>query len=193
MSTPEISRGEDATFKVKLRLKNGDPYDLTGITLASLKFRKQNGGYHTIDSSQTPAKAATGSYGSVTYTAVTAGENGNTITLVFDGVKTIAQVVSDWNTAHGSNTVGHNSSTPTTVPAAGTLVLSGGRDPFYKVEAISPLVLGQLQVKMVEEDTNLLALGKRLTLFVTVDKGIHPQGERRKSKIVDAYDVIDAP
>lgn len=66
-------------------------------------------------------------YGGTTFTAVNCGLVGNSITLNFDGTKTVATVVSDWNTANPSNTVsfspGGNASN---VLAAATKQLTGG-------------------------------------------------------------------
>lgn len=62
----------------------------------------------------------------ITYTAVTPGSLGNSIALVFDGVKTITQVVNAWNTANASNQVGFTGGPGSTVPSSGTVTLSGG-------------------------------------------------------------------
>lgn len=47
-------------------------------------------------------------YSGVTFTAINTGSIGNSINLVFDGVKTIFQVVATWNMAVPSNQVSHN-------------------------------------------------------------------------------------
>ena len=92
----EILKGEDATFQVKLRFPNGDPYSLEDSKKVQVSLpKKQTGtGYHTVDDAVQPAVAASGIYQGVTYTAATAGSVGNSITLLFDGSKTIAQVTS---------------------------------------------------------------------------------------------------
>jgi len=69
---------------------------------------------------------ATATSSGITYTAVTPGSLGNSIALVFDGVKTITQVVTAWNTANASNQVGFTGGLGSTVPSSGTVTLSGG-------------------------------------------------------------------
>lgn len=68
----------------------------------------------------TPAGAST----PVTITANTAGTAGN-VTLVADSVKTIAVLISDWNTAHPSNQLTLTSGVGTQVPTA-NIPLAGG-------------------------------------------------------------------
>jgi hypothetical protein len=73
-----------------------------------------------------PAVAASVVYGAVTFTAVTAGLDGNGIDLVFDGIKDIDTVVNAWNAANPTNTVGFAGGLGTDVPLAGTASLAGG-------------------------------------------------------------------
>jgi hypothetical protein len=60
------------------------------------------------------------------FKAVTKGSDGNSISLVFDGVDTVADVISAWNTANTSNTVELVTGSDTDVPESQTLTLSGG-------------------------------------------------------------------
>lgn len=69
---------------------------------------------------------ATGAYSGVVWTATYEGSNGNSITLVFDGIKTTDQVRAAWNTAHPTNTVEHNDNTGAVVLPAGSLTLTSG-------------------------------------------------------------------
>lgn len=70
---------------------------------------------------------ASATYEGVTFTAVVCGAIGNSITLEFDGIKTVQEVVDAWNTAHPDNQVTYYPPTAgTAVLAAGTVQLSGG-------------------------------------------------------------------
>jgi hypothetical protein len=60
------------------------------------------------------------------FRAVVAGTTGNSIALVFNGSKTAATVVNDWNTANPTNKVLITSGINTIVHSAGTTTLSGG-------------------------------------------------------------------
>jgi len=86
-----------------------------------------------------PAGCAT----SVTVTAANGGTVGN-ITLTGDGVKDIATLISDWNTANPTNTVTLTSGSGIQVPTAlATLPLTGGVNgkDGLDVNVISPLVI----------------------------------------------------
>lgn len=74
-----------------------------------------------------PAIAATATYEGVNYIADVPGAAGNFV-LVFDGVLTIDDVVSAWNSANPGNTVSHDAADDTVVPSAGDVVLTGGID-----------------------------------------------------------------
>ena len=68
-------------------------------------------------------------YGGVTFRANIPGTAGNSIALVFDGIKTVQQVINVWNTAHTDNQVHFVApETGSSVLAAGTVTLSGGTD-----------------------------------------------------------------
>ena len=194
--TVEILKGEDATFQVKLRFPNGDPYSLEDTKKVQVSLpKKQTGtGYHTIDDSIQPVAAANGLFQGVTYTAVTAGSAGNAITLIFDGVKTIAQVVSNYNSANPTNQVTHNATNSSVVPTAGAMKLDQGQDAFQKVQILAPAVLRKMLVILTNADTNQLKVGKKLPIYITVDNALtHPAGTRRKVKIDGAVNVTDGP
>lgn len=61
----------------------------------------------------------------VTFTADATGEDGNSISLTFDGVDDIDTVVGAWNTANPTNTCSHNG-TGTNVLTSATVSLVGG-------------------------------------------------------------------
>lgn len=72
--------------------------------------------------------AASVIYDTVTFTAVTAGEIGNAISLVFDGLYDIDSIVYLWNIENPTNTVGFTGQAGTYIPTAGTADLVGGVD-----------------------------------------------------------------
>lgn len=70
---------------------------------------------------------STSTYAGVVFKANNPGASGNLITLVFDGIKTVSQVISVWNLANYNNQVHFMApETGTSVLAAGTTVLAGG-------------------------------------------------------------------
>ncbi len=69
----------------------------------------------------------------VNFEAVTAGVDGNSIALVFDGIEDIDTVVGDWNTANPTNTVSHDG-TGIDVLLAATATLVGGLDAINSVD-----------------------------------------------------------
>lgn len=82
-------------------------------------------------------KKAAASYESVAYTALEVGEDGNSISVVFDGNNTIAEAVSTWNTANPTNLVEHDAVDDTVVPTAGTVQLADGSEAITTVQKIS--------------------------------------------------------
>lgn len=69
---------------------------------------------------------ATNVYNTRNFTADFEGTEGNSITLVFDGVKTIEQVRAAWNADNPLNTVSHDEPNINYVPPAGSVTLAGG-------------------------------------------------------------------
>lgn len=63
--------------------------------------------------------------GTITFTAVTLGTIGNSITLTFNGLQQVGTVVSAWNAANPGNQVTYTGSS-TAVPESATVTLSGG-------------------------------------------------------------------
>jgi len=193
MATADIIRGEDATFRIKLRLPNQDPYDLTGSTGVRVMFRKYDSGFYEANMDDVPADKAYAEYADVIYTAVTAGALGNNILLQFNGVYSIDTVVDNWNLNNPSNTVIHDAADGAVVPVASDVQLDQGVDIYQKVSIISPPVLGKISVALSNTDTNQLKPGNRLPVHVIIDKGVHPAGERRKVIIDAGVTVTDSP
>jgi len=71
----------------------------------------------------TPASVV---YGGITFTAIYNGPNGNSISLTFDGVSTVDEVCSYWNTANPENPVQNSSLSGLEVLPAAVENLSGG-------------------------------------------------------------------
>ena len=82
-------------------------------------------GQHIDQFAEWGGNYATNTYGGVTFTATHTGTDGNSINLVFDGIKTTDQVRAVWNNANPYNTLEHNG-TGLEVLAAGNLTLFGG-------------------------------------------------------------------
>jgi hypothetical protein len=188
----KIKRGSDKKFMIKLRHPNGDPYsELDQSVQVTVKLPKKDGTKISITLDAIAAVKASGTYAEVLYTAVVAGKNGNTIVLPFDGVKTIAQVISDWNTANPANTVGSNAADTSVVPAAGSLTLSGGSDQYNKVAKVAPAVLGKLLITLPNADTAQLRFGNEQALEVLVEFGTDPAVDDAGLVIPNAIDVVD--
>lgn len=90
-----------------------------------------NGPLATLSSAPSIAASFTGQVAGmtsdVTLMAITAGSTGNSISLSFDGALTIADVISNWNTANPSNTLTLTAGIGTQVPDnATTIALAGG-------------------------------------------------------------------
>jgi hypothetical protein len=85
-------------------------------------------GFVNRSASDSPAQAATGTYGGVTFTAATPGSAGNTIALNFDGIQTVAQVKTAWNNGNPGNLVTSPLASDSVVPPAGSITLGNGSD-----------------------------------------------------------------
>jgi hypothetical protein len=185
MSKP-IIKGEDNELTLNIVNKFRRPYDLTGWTKISVFFKKADGGVLEKNTViyNTKAEAL---YLGITFTAVTSGTAGNSISLVFDGLLTIGMVVDAWNLANPSNKVAHNGNNGS-VLAAGTVNLANAQDGLLDV--LVPLdVLGSIKVMLHDFDSKYLLAGRSITFKVVIDKGSPPQGERRKVMFRNALDI----
>ena len=185
-----IVRGEDRVLTLRIvDQKTQEPFDLTGVTKIQCELKKGNNTTLTKSTVAQGGSAAQADYDGVTYTATTVSDEGNSISLVFNGVQTIEAVISAWNTAHPDNQVSSNSTDPATeVPTAGSVSLSGGEDPHYGVVVLTPEVLGKVQVVLLDTDTSIMKLGKDQSTRLIVDKG----SERRIALFRNAVDVINS-
>ena len=186
----KVKRGSDKTFLIKCRAPNGDPVDLTAVTQITVKIPKRDNTKLSINLDTIPASFAKATYSGVTYTAMTAGPNGNSILLQFNGVLTIQQVVDAWNTANPANQVGFSGGAGTLIPPAGNVNLTGALSAYERVEKLSPAVLGKIKVHLRNPDTQDLKLANSLAIEVLLDEGADPEGNQRGFIIPDALDVI---
>lgn len=187
-----IVRGEDRVLILKVRRKkDGEPFDLTDVTKITAEFRTANNSVVQKISDPVGGVAASGTHDAVTFTADNTGTDGNTISLVFNGADDIDTVVTAWNGANPTNTVSHDG-TGTDVLTSTTLNLTGGVDAETFVSKLSPNVLGKVQVTLSEEDTNSLRLGKNQSCRLFLDKGTHPDGERRIALFRNRIHVVNS-
>jgi len=165
----EIVRGEDRNFVIRFVSSDTyEPYNLTGWYKISVFFEKSESGELLEKNTTSYSSYATVTYDDVAYTADAVGEDGNTISLTFDGVDTIDTVVGAWNTANPTNTLSHDG-TGTAIPPAGTIQLLGGRDAGTIDVSVLSATLGKVQVTLHSEDTNSLRLGKDLGIKAYID------------------------
>ena len=185
----QIVKGEDRvlTLSIKVKRREGDPYDLTGWTEIIAEFRKSD---MSILSLSTAGVFATTSHtngtDTVIFTADTIGVVGNSISLVFDGIDDVATVVGAWNTANPGNTVSHDGAGTEVLPAA-TVNLADGLDPLTQVSILGDEVLGKIQVSLTDEHTSSLRLGKSQSIRVKIDKGT----QRRIAIFRNSIDVVN--
>ncbi len=93
----------------------------------------------------------------VTITANTAGSAGN-VSLVADSVKTVATLISDWNTAHPSNQLTLTSGVGTQVPTA-NIPLTGGSNAADADHAPAKAAMGAEPMSADTKDCLKHALG----------------------------------
>ena len=102
---PRLIKGSDAKFTITLRDEKGDPFPLAGMTLTTVRFKKQGSGVYEVNSNQIPAVQATG-----TITVIAdAGLAGATITID----TTVLTEGSEWTL-----TIGDNDATAASIKAA---------------------------------------------------------------------------
>jgi len=187
-----IVRGEDRPLILRMVFKESrEPFDLVNWSKVTIQFRKADRSILEKDSDLVGGVFATMLYEAVNYTAATVGSGGNGILLPFDGIKNIATVVSEWNTANPTNQVVHDASDDLVVPSTANVQLIGGVDPTRNVEVINEAV-GKISVHLTDADTQSLKTGPNQSFKVIVDKGDHPNGERRVVIFDSALNVINA-
>ena len=185
-----IVRGEDRLLVLRMLFKNThEPFDLDGVTKITVQFTNAD---RTVLEKTTDLIAATKAaftYQDVIFVANTAGNQGNNIELVFDGNDNVTTVVDTWNAANPTNLVTHNG-TGLEVLDTATIQLNGGRDAYQDVEIVNA-TLGKISVKLTDVNTSSLRRGSKQNIKAVVDKGEHPNGERRIVIFESALNVID--
>lgn len=172
----KIYKGQDKTVVFKLRHKNGDPVDLTGLTNIYISFVKADRSDLILSKTQIAAKKASVSIYDLTFSADNAGANGNNIVLSFDGVQTVDEVVTAWNDANPANTVSYTGDANYVLPTQ-NIQLTGGYDAYIPVSILNE-VLGKVQCILTDYDTNSLRIGKNQNIKFTLDYGNPPVGTR---------------
>lgn len=186
----KIYRGEDKAPIIDIRnAKTGRPIDLTGFTKITVSFEKSNRSKLELTTEESPATFANSIYKGARFTAVTAGAIGNSISLSFDGTKTVQEVVNEWNSAHPSNQVSYSIATPADVLSQGLAVFEGGINAFIPVTVINAL-LGIIKVELTDINTQSLKLGEAQEFLITVDYGQTSSGNRLKG-IFRKLDVLE--
>lgn len=188
-----IFRGQDKTYIVRLtNSKTKDPISLVGATLIQIIFETENRGKLVLSSIVKPAVKAQGSLQGVTFTAVIAGSLGNGISLAFNGVDTLDEVVDAWNTANPTNIVGHNSIDGTTVLTTDEIQLIGGYQEYQPVKVFGSEEIGKLEVIMKNSETNLLRAGIGKSFTVVIDYGDNPTGNRNVGSFEQKVDIKES-
>lgn len=187
-----IVRGEDRPLILRMEfLQSREPFDLVNWTKITVQFRKADRTLLEKNSDLVGGVFATVAFQAVNYTADIIGSIGNTILLTFDGIKSIATVILDWNTANPLNTVSSDAPNDAVIPTAGGAQLIGGVEPTRGVDVINE-TLSKISVNLSDADTESLKTGPNQSFKVIVDKGAHPNGERRIVLFDSALNVINA-
>lgn len=183
-----MQRGEDRILVIRIVFEDtNEPYDLTGWTKVAAHFKSADGSTIIKDSVLVGGEFASAYYEGVTFTADDPGSAGNAIVLAFDGVKTLEDVVDEWNTGNPSLRVTHDSVNETDVLPSSSVTLSGGVNQTRSVSVLSE-VLGKLQVTLSSEDTGAFKVGKNLSFKIVVEKG----EQRRIVMLHSALHVYDS-
>lgn len=105
----------------------GDKVKVTGLgNTPNASFQVQS--YISRSGENIAATFADTTYEGVTFTADNSGTDGNSISLVFDGIDDIDTVVDQWNLNNPTNTVSFSGGLGTDVLNAGTASLTGGQE-----------------------------------------------------------------
>lgn len=185
-----ITRGSDKSFTLRLRDKHsGDPIDLTPFTNIEVVLKNADRSELILLKEVLVATKAYGIKNDITVTAITAGIAGNDIELEFDGIDTIDDVVSAWNTANPSNQAEYTG-LDIVVPSEGTLRLQYGYASYSPIAVSGNVLLGKLLIKMLEKDTLLLKTGQNQSIKIILDEGQNTGGNRSVIMIESCLDVL---
>lgn len=186
-----LTKGDDRSINLYLTLTgNSRPYDLTGWTSISVFFKMQFGGLLEKNSSTYSTYAYNFTSEGITFTAVTAGTVGNSISLTFNGTDTLQTVVNAWNAANPSNMVAHDQDNGSIILTAQVVPLAHGQAGLIDVTVVSE-VLGHIRVRLHDFDSVKLLAGRSLSFKAVIDKGAPPEGERRKVIFANALEVVE--
>ena len=188
-----IFKGADKSFLVRIKSnKTEDPYSLDGVTHLQVVFMNADRTKLVLTNDVRPATTASVLLNNTTFVAQNAGAIGNSIFLEFDGIKTIAQVVDDWNTANPMNMVNHNASDDSLVFPHTQVRLNGGRDSYTPVMVYGEPKLGKINVTLSETETAKLRSGSDNSFSVIIDKGLDVGGSRIIGTFEQKVDIKDS-
>lgn len=171
-----------------MNTKTQKQLDLTNMIRAQMFLTARDKSTMDFENVAKPAGASHGKYAGVTYTAVTAAMAGNLIVLYFDGVKTIAQVMSTWNLANPTNTVTCDAANTAVVPALGELHLEHGYDAYDQISVFGNPLYGVLALRLKQVDTLNLRIGINQSLKCYID--FSGGGPRKVATLQNAVDII---
>jgi hypothetical protein len=187
----KVVRGEDENFILKLRTKTDkDPMDLTDATKISVVMVKSNRSELVLTNELVLAQKAKTTVNGTTFIAADAGTLGNNIQLDLDGVRTLQQIIDDWNQLNPTNQVEHDG-VPSNIPTGGLYSLSGGMPAYTPIELVGNPVLGKIKVILIDAHSAQLRLGLNQSLTVIIDFGVHPVGNRVIAQLKNFLDVVE--
>lgn len=185
-----ISKGSDQFPIVDLlSRKTGRYFDLTNVTNIEFHFTKKDRSTLILDMSNIPATKALKVVDGITFIASSAGANGNSIQLTFNGVDTVDEIIQAWNDVNPANTVSHNGQGDEILESQ-TFNLDGGYNPYQAVSVFGNPIEGRVQLNILEKYTNLLRVGNSQSFKVVIDVGLHPGGVRAIGRFEQKLDVI---
>jgi len=154
--------GENPTHQSGLDYTDNSPRDASQMNAADA-YGAQNTLHLALSDSYDPryygpSKVKAAFHEGVQYYADAEGQGA--ITLEFDGSKSIATVVSEWNTNNSGNTVSHSAQDDTVVPSQATVELTG--DGEWKL-VYSPTKYDSVQQQLAKEqkEANIAAKSRK--------------------------------
>ena len=164
-----LIKGSDKSSLIRLVDKNTkNPIDLSGINSIQVIFKNADRTDFIMRNMTIPANKARLVRGTAIFEASVSGAVGNSIILIFDGVKTNAQVMADWNTTNPDNQVTFSGTAGEILPS-GIFNLGGGHNSYVQIEKWGNPAFGQILLRMTEKDTLALKTGPNQGIKIVLD------------------------
>lgn len=164
-----VVRGSDKLIVLRLVDKNTkNPIDLTNVNTIQVIFKNSDRTDFIMRNMVMPPARAKLTVGSGVFTATTPGNAGNSIILIFDGIKTVSQVISAWNFDHPTNQVTF-SGKPSEILPESIISLVNGNNSYQQIEKWGNPAFGQIVLRMTEKDTLGLKTGPNQGIKVVLD------------------------